>query len=124
MSTEKEKAERIFYKAISLMEDRLRLKIKNAVFILDTDYGEFEFVLKDKPELLILMQKFYNKRLTSLIMHKRGSQLITCDLCLGTGETTSGGMLIDCSKCKGGGEMMVHYELSPETTKTIGEIIQ
>lgn len=103
----KEQGLRIFHKCVNLFEERFRLKVKNAVLIIETDNGEVEYVYRDGPTTLLLLNKVANKRLRKLVLTPIGSRIIQCDNCFGTGETTDGHSLFDCKKCNGGGEMVL-----------------
>lgn len=112
-----ENANRVFLKSIGLLESRLGLKVKNAVMILDTDFGNVELIFKDDPMILTLVERFLHQRMMRVILNNNQNGLVvTCSKCMGGGEVEEGGMLITCSKCKGGGEVVrinsgeQHYE--------------
>lgn len=109
MSQNNEQGQRLFEKCITLLEQRLKVKIKNAVLIVDTDYGEAAFELHEKkqPETVMLVSGFFHEKLIKLISRSRvGSSIITCDICLGAGEVYADCLLRTCSKCKGGGKVV------------------
>lgn len=99
---------RLFQKCISLMEQRLNLRIKNAVLVFDSDYGQGFVELNDKPEenLMITSRYHHGKLMETLSRNRAGGGIITCDRCLGGGELIEGGLLITCKKCKGGGQVV------------------
>jgi len=108
----KDVAGQLFRKCISLLEQRLHIKITSAVLLINSDYGEYEFHLKDNDyENLTLMSKFFHKRLIEVVGRKQFiAGLVICDVCLGAGETVKeDGFISDCTKCKGGGEVARVY---------------
>lgn len=101
----------LFEKCLNLIQQRTRLRIRNAILLIDTESGDYQVVLKDKPEILLLINKFYTRQLVGLIMKRYGSQLVPCDKCV-EGEYYIGDILVVCSKCKGGGQMVVSFEVN------------
>lgn len=114
MSTTNDTLTKLFEKCLGLITQRTGLRIRNAVMLIDTEQGDFQVVLKDKPQILLLINKFYTRQLLGLIMKRYGSQLIPCDRCNGEGEYMSPGevtVLSLCPKCKGGGQMVVSFDV-------------
>lgn len=107
MAVESE-GQRLFNKCIALMEHRLNIRIKNAVLVFDSDYGEGFVELNEKPEenLLITSRYFHGKLIKTLSRNRAGSGIIPCDRCMGAGELIEGGLLSTCQKCKGGGQVV------------------
>lgn len=107
---------RVFKKAVSLLEQRLKIKIYNAVLIIDSDYGDHSFKLKNNlPGNVMLLNRTMANELQRLATKGQVSGgIVTCDLCQGTGETLLSGILQTCSKCKGGGKMILMLNKTEE----------
>lgn len=99
---------RVFIKSIHLLEQRLKIKISNAILIIESDYGDHEFKLKNNlPANVMLLNRTMANELTRLATKGQVSGgIVLCSLCGGTGETLVTGILQTCSKCKGGGKMV------------------
>lgn len=105
----KDVAGRLFRKSISLLEERLHVKIRNAVLIIDTEeYGEHTFQLKENEgEVLILMSRsFHRKMIDTLSRTRYIAGMDTCSRCLGTGRASMDDYE-SCPICKGGGQVVL-----------------
>jgi hypothetical protein len=99
-------AGRLFRKTISLMEQRLHLKVNNAILIIETNKGEHMLCLKDDEyQNLIMMSRQFHKKLINAVGRTRYiAGIATCSRCLGTGLDTPNSY-IPCKTCNGGGQV-------------------
>lgn len=115
-----ETTHRVFEKSVRLIESRAKVKVTNAVLLLETNFGPFTLELNPDiktPNNLVLANRYIAERTTDLFVRRYATgQMVTCRQCSGVGELFAGEALITCSRCNGGGVMVVtvnkdEYEL-------------
>lgn len=101
--------QRVFHKSIGLLEERLGFKVKKAILLIETDFGDFQYMLRNDISTFQMILTYFQKKLNEVAFLRFGSSLVRCDRCLdGTGLVwLPSGQSETCPKCNGGGEMMV-----------------
>lgn len=99
----------LFGKCITLLQQRLNIKINHAVLLIDSDFGVHSFRLNDKlVENLILQEKVFHQDMIQLATKGQVSGgIVTCPDCLGAGEGIRNGILTNCARCRGGGQVVL-----------------
>lgn len=109
MASRKNVGQELFGKCIALLQQRLNIKIKTAVLLIESDFGVHSYKLNDKlVDNLILQEKVFHQDMIRLATKGQVSGgLVTCPDCLGAGEGIRDGILRDCARCKGGGQVVL-----------------
>lgn len=114
-------AHRIFHKSIKLMEERIRAKVRHAVLLIETDYGDYTYEFgKDENEAttLLLANRFVAEKATKMFIQRyKTAHLVMCQTCAGSGEVLRDGYILTaCSRCKGGGQVVLTVQHTEDET--------
>lgn len=114
----KEVGQRIFGKCLALLQERLGLKIHNAILIVQTNEGTFKYDKHDSPvENILLMQRYFNVELLRLSTDKaKENPSIQCQKCFGIGQLLIQKSITNCPTCHGLGVMTPREENNDKHT--------